>query len=214
MREVLSVLYKIASEEQMKLTIAMMPAKPSKPSTPSSMPYGPVLDRELPLHNFDRRQEAILEEPAVSAKQSSTPSTTSRLQIPASSLPVAFVPQCFASEDDCNKGTNNCTGHGACIVKSKTGTSGSEEEGGSSNCYVCSCNKPEVIKNKDGTTKTTYFGGSACQKKDISAPFWILTLTAGSFLALVGFGISMLYAMGQAELPSVIGAGVSGPRAK
>ncbi|KAF2096670.1 hypothetical protein NA57DRAFT_58570 [Rhizodiscina lignyota] len=210
----LKLFYKIASEEQMKLTILMTPTSPSNPSKPSTMPFGPVRDvqiPELPNRKLHRRDEAILSEPVPtpSSKQASTPAAKSPPQILASSPAYPFVAQCYASAADCAKGTGNCTGHGECVLKSKTKT-----EGGSDECYVCSCNKPVVIKNEDGTTKTTHFGGSACQKVDISAPFWILTLTAGSLLALVGFGVSMLYAMGSAELPSVIGAGVSGPRAK
>jgi len=57
----------------------------------------------------------------------------------------------------------------------------------------------------------TYWGGPACQKKDISVQFWLF-VGSGIILAfLVSAGIGMLYSMGSEELPSVIGAGVSGP---
>ena len=59
-----------------------------------------------------------------------------------------------------------------------------------------------------------YWGGAACQKKDVSAPFFLL---AGLTIALVGvvsWGIGLLMSVGQEELPSVIGAGVAGPRAQ
>lgn len=180
-----------------------MPRSPTVTSKAGANPYN--IDKTL-----QRREELILSESASTASSSKPTAEGVKPQVQATSSSYPFVAQCFASASDCQKGTANCTGHGECIKKPGT-ASGNEETG---DCYVCSCNKPEVRKNDDGTTKTTYFGGSACQKKDISAPFWIITLTTGSLLALIGFGLSMLYAMGNAELPSVIGAGVSGPRAK
>lgn len=64
--------------------------------------------------------------------------------------------------------------------------------------------------------KTTQWAGPACQKKDISTPFWLLGGTTVALVFAVGWGMSLLYAMGSEELPSVIGAGVSnaGARAK
>lgn len=65
-----------------------------------------------------------------------------------------------------------------------------------------------------GGSKTIYWGGPACQKKDISVPFFLL---AGLSIALVGavtWGIGLMASIGQEELPSVIGSGVTGPRAQ
>ena len=67
--------------------------------------------------------------------------------------------------------------------------------------------------NDDGTKKTTQWGGFACQKKDVSVPF-ILFATFGVFMAaVIAGGIGLLYNMGAEPLPSVIGAGVAGPKA-
>ncbi|KAK1918310.1 hypothetical protein P3342_001228 [Pyrenophora teres f. teres] len=62
--------------------------------------------------------------------------------------------------------------------------------------------------------KVTYWGGPACQKKDISTQFWLFVGSGVILAFLVSSGIGMLYSMGAEELPSVIGAGVSGPTRK
>jgi hypothetical protein len=80
--------------------------------------------------------------------------------------------------------------------------------------FSCVCNKPTIRKNVDGSEKTTYYAGSACQKVDVSQPFWLLAGTTVFLLTAVSLGVGMLYSMGSEELPSVIGAGVTGPRAK
>lgn len=67
--------------------------------------------------------------------------------------------------------------------------------------------------NDDGTTKSVQWGGTACEKKDISVEFWLFASFGVAMTALVAGGIGMLYSMGAEELPSVIGAGVAGPRA-
>jgi hypothetical protein len=66
-------------------------------------------------------------------------------------------------------------------------------------------------KGMESKTKTTYWGGPACQKKDISVQFWLFVMIGVALAFLISAGIGMLYSMGSEELPSVIGAGVSGP---
>ena len=68
--------------------------------------------------------------------------------------------------------------------------------------------------NEDGTIKTTQWGGPACQKKDISAAFWLLAGFSIVMMATVSWGVGLLFSIGQEDLPSVIGAGVAGPRAQ
>jgi hypothetical protein len=80
--------------------------------------------------------------------------------------------------------------------------------------FGCACTKPEVRTNRDGSKKTTWFGGAACQKKDVAAPFWLLASVTVLLVSIVSMGVGMLFSMGSEELPSVIGAGVSGPRPK
>ncbi|KAK5050391.1 hypothetical protein LTR84_003672 [Exophiala bonariae] len=110
------------------------------------------------------------------------------------------IPECFASQSACDNTTNFCSGHGTCYQAH-------------SKCFKCRCGSTLARVNADGTTKTTQWGGLACQKKDVSVPF-ILFATFGVFMAaVIAGGIGLLYNMGAEPLPSVIGAGVAGPKA-
>jgi len=71
-----------------------------------------------------------------------------------------------------------------------------------------------VTTDSEGRTKTIYWGGPACQKKDISAQFWLLAGLGIMLAATVSWGVGLLFSIGEEELPSVIGAGVAGPRAQ
>ncbi|KAK6533133.1 hypothetical protein TWF281_007288 [Arthrobotrys megalospora] len=105
-------------------------------------------------------------------------------------------PGCFESRDVCGNRTNSCNGRGNCI-KSTT----------QSNCWTCIC-APTVVK-VGGANKTTYWGGNACQKKDISVPFVLfVTFTIGMLLA-VGWTINKMIDMGNEELPGELSAGVA-----
>jgi hypothetical protein len=117
-----------------------------------------------------------------------------------------ILPGCFSSMAACQSMTRNCTGHGSCTLSHTDRDAG----GLGGKCFSCSC-KADVRKNPDGTIKTTRWGGPACQKKDIVMPFWLLSSFAVFMAFLVSWGIGLLYTMGSQELPSVIGAGVSGP---
>jgi len=117
---------------------------------------------------------------------------------------LGILPSCFQSLKECQRTTSNCTGHGECVLVHKAKADQQK------NCYSCSC-KAAVVEVKGGGKKTTYWGGPACQKKDVSIPFWLFVGTTLTLMFLVGSGIGMLYSMGAEELPSVIGAGVSGP---
>jgi hypothetical protein len=57
------------------------------------------------------------------------------------------------------------------------------------------------------------WGGTACEKKDVSVEFWLFASFGVAMTGLVAGAIGLLYIMGAEELPSVIGAGVAGPRA-
>lgn len=70
-----------------------------------------------------------------------------------------------------------------------------------------------VRVNEDGTQKTVQWAGAACQKKDVSVPFLLFAGFGIVMAALIAGAIGMLYNMGSQELPSVIGAGVAGPKA-
>jgi hypothetical protein len=124
----------------------------------------------------------------------------------ASSLPFRY-----SSLASCQRTTGNCTGHGHCkVVYSET-----RENDRRDDYYGCVCDIPQIERYKDGSVRTTTrFGGAACQKIDVSVPFWILLSATVFLLLVVSMGIGMLYSIGDEELPSVIGAGVTGPRAK
>ncbi|KAK8004614.1 nitrilase family protein [Apiospora arundinis] len=112
-----------------------------------------------------------------------------------------LLPACFTSQNACNTATNNCTGHGVCENKWKEATGKA--------CFACRC-LASVEKNEKGKSKGLYhWGGSACQKQDISTPFWLLAGFTIVMLSIVGFCINLLFQVGEEPLPGVIGAGVS-----
>lgn len=119
-----------------------------------------------------------------------------------------ILPACYTTKEHCEKTTRNCTGHGSCSKKYRDPDSGSN----GLDCYSCSC-EATVVENENGK-KTTKWGGPACQKKDISIEFWLIALFTVGLMFLVSFAVGSVWEMGSEELPSVIGAGVSGPTAR
>jgi hypothetical protein len=105
--------------------------------------------------------------------------------------------------------TNNCSGHGVCYLKF-TDKGGKDHKGAPH--WACGCNATTVAVGKG--VKTTYWGGPACQKKDISIPFFLLAGFSVMIFTVVVGAIGMLYSMGQEPLPSVLGAGVAVSRPK
>ncbi|KAH8701162.1 hypothetical protein BGW36DRAFT_375697 [Talaromyces proteolyticus] len=118
---------------------------------------------------------------------------------PKNAVPSTFAPVCYKSNNSCVAGTDNCSGHGTCSLKST-----SKDDG----CYTCKCKQTQV-ENAGGSVRTVSWGGSACQKEDISVPFFLLASITVLAILAIGAGISMLFSVGQQELPSVINAGVS-----
>ncbi|PSN69599.1 hypothetical protein BS50DRAFT_618639 [Corynespora cassiicola Philippines] len=124
---------------------------------------------------------------------------------------LGILPRCFSSEAACIKRTHNCTGHGACKV-----LQAGNKDLGTSDCYGCMCVDTITKVGEDhgmegAKRQVTHWGGPACQKRDVSVPFFLFA-GAGILLAfLISSSIGLLYSMGSEELPSVIGAGVSGP---
>ncbi|KAK8064211.1 hypothetical protein PG996_008863 [Apiospora saccharicola] len=112
----------------------------------------------------------------------------------------AIYPSCFQSQNACNSATNNCTGHGVCENKWSQGTEKS--------CFSCRC-LATTEKQADGRPSIYHWGGGACQKQDISTPFWLLAGFTIIMLSIVGFCINLLFQVGEEPLPGVIGAGVS-----
>lgn len=168
---------------------------------------------DLPASNEGRREnpEMIL---SSNAAPSSAPAPVADLEdFPVvitkanDTSPVrGILPSCFDTQAACEKQTHGCSGHGGCAVKRKG-------RGKALDCYSCMC-VPTVESHDSGMeshNKTTYWGGPACQKKDISVQFWLFVMVGTVLAFLISAGIGMLYSMGAEELPSVIGAGVSGP---
>lgn len=117
-----------------------------------------------------------------------------------------LAPVCHASNSSCAEATDNCSGHGYCYLKYGTG-----DEGSTGNCYACRCQQT-VVRKDDGTIQKFQWGGPACQKKDISSPFFLIAGVSVLIIIMVSSAIGMLFSMGREELPSVIGAGVSGSK--
>jgi hypothetical protein len=201
LQEAFDSLIELAKHENFSLTILFMPSASPKAAKRSQDGWGAI--------NLPRAAEAIKQEPELlqnqtisseTAKTSLSPTSAARPLIQDGPL-RGPIPTCFPSLRECQSGTRNCTGHGTCVAKY-------------SDCYGCACTIPEVRTNPDGSKQTTRFGGPACNKKDVVIPFWLFTGFTVVMIGLISYGIGMLYSMGNEELPSVIGAGVSGPKAK
>ncbi|GME66367.1 hypothetical protein GTA08_BOTSDO13237 [Neofusicoccum parvum] len=187
-------------------TLAVMPPS-SILSKRSSNVWGKY---EVPKRSAERkRPEAFLAEAPASdfvqrVNKTKAPTSSANSN---STLVRGILPACFPSEDACESRTSGCSGRGSCVKKY------TDKDNNNKACFTCKC-KPVVKTNKDGSKKTTYYGGPACQKKDVVMPFWLFAGFAVFMAFLLSYGIGLLYSMGNEELPSVIGAGVSGPSAR
>ena len=175
---------------------------------PNTATWGTYTMPNIPSH-LQKRQQS--EEPLEDFKP--VESSTSRQEITpliasqSSPLP-GILPACFSSLSSCNEQTRNCTSHGSCSLKY---TDSSQKP--AKPCYACQCSATKQT-NGDGKEKTTHWGGPACQKKDVSVEFWLIALFSVGLVGLVSFAVGQVWSMGDEELPSVIGAGVSGPVAR
>jgi hypothetical protein len=200
-------IYKLAQTRKLSISVMFTPSA-SKSTKPSQSPFG-LTKRAA------KAQRAPPEQPLISEKYASSktsPSAAPISPVRTTKVLTGAIPTCFSSQSSCERSTNNCTSHGECLLKWSTETM---DEGGSvskQDCFGCACTKPDVRTNKDGTKKTTNYGGGACHKKDIVFPFWLLAGTTVFIIFIISFGVGLLYEMGNQELPSVIGAGVSGPK--
>jgi hypothetical protein len=180
----------VATSGSQESTIVLVPSTARSARSPSK-------------HSHSARQLSEEEEEALSAslfpQVSTTQSNSSNSPHPPKLTPGTFLPTCFSSESSCANATNSCSGHGSCSKKY-------------AGCYACRCSRTIVRYNDDGTTKSVQWGGTACEKKDVSVEFWLFASFGIAMTALVAGAIGLLYIMGAEELPSVIGAGVAGPR--
>ncbi|KAI1638401.1 hypothetical protein F4809DRAFT_261725 [Biscogniauxia mediterranea] len=115
----------------------------------------------------------------------------------------AVIPSCFTSHNACVTATNDCSGHGQCIDRWAADASTS------SSCFFCRC---QAAKEYDDVYKSEllyHWGGGACQKRDVSTPFWLFAGVTIALVSTVAFSIGLLFSVGEEKLPGVIGAGVS-----
>ncbi|KAF8635213.1 hypothetical protein AX17_003989 [Amanita inopinata Kibby_2008] len=111
---------------------------------------------------------------------------------PPPQQPIGSISTCFTDENVCRNATNSCSGRGKCVEASKSGRT----------CFVCTCG---VTRTGEGAkVKTEIWVGESCERKDISAPFVLLTGSAAVLLFLVIGSISLLSGVGHHELPSTL----------
>jgi hypothetical protein len=199
-------LIEFAKNNEMNVMVVLMP---ESSFTKSSKPYGSY---EMPSQAPIGRRQA--EEPmtdlpaALSTAFKSNQVLTSNISEPLE--PITGVPPvCHSSLDSCMSSTNNCSGHGECYKKSGS----AEGEDASPACYACGCKPTEenFLEGEAGRPayRITYWGGAACQKKDVSGPFWLFAIFTVVMVGLVSWAIGLLFTVGEEKLPGVIGAGVS-----
>ncbi|KAI9744421.1 MAG: hypothetical protein M1818_001950 [Claussenomyces sp. TS43310] len=179
----------------MDVVLVAMPESTRK-SKHSPKSYGSY---DMPIGSHNAR--AQIEEPMADGPKSSSahPLSKSVQSKPIQTASQGRVSLCHTSLDLCSTSTGNCSGHGSCYLKY-----GTEDNG----CFTCGCKKTV----NEG--KTTYWGGAACAKEDVSSQFWLLAGFSVLLIGIVGWAIGMMFAIGEEKLPGVIGAGVSGPKAR
>lgn len=187
-------------------TIILVPPQSRTDKRSLGSPYGLYNTPSQPLHyRQSQSEEPLTAQPEASSKNE--PSSPPQL-LKDTSRVKGIIPICHSSLRECQAATNNCSGHGTPYKKYSDPESKAAQA-----CYACNCTAT-VQTNKDGKTKTTKWGGPACQQKDVSVPFWLLAGFTIAMVATVSWAIGLLFSIGQEDLPSVIGAGVAGPRAQ
>lgn len=211
MEELESLLEGMTKDSSWSITAIIIPPGEQTAASQGKFQWGTysMPNTQAPL---EKRQRPISEEPLT---ESFEPVASSKTEFSApisinanNTSPLrGILPACFSTQSACESATRNCTGHGSCSKKYHDSTANNK---GGIDCFACSC---KATKSSDGK-KTTYWGGPACQKKDISIQFWLIVLFTVGMVFLVGFAVGTIMDMGSQELPSVIGAGVSGPSAR
>jgi len=69
-------------------------------------------------------------------------------------------------------------------------------------CFVCTCS---VTKTGQGNrVKTEKWVGESCERLDVSGPFVLITGTVVAMILIVVGSVSLLYSVGNIELPSTL----------
>lgn len=199
--------FKPSDYDSYDLLILTVPSTPSSSSTSENLwgTYSMPHNSHSYLHKHKRD---TTEKPLELADIKASPTA---VRVAAASPLKGIFPTCFPSLSTCQSLTRNCSSHGSCSLKYTDPSA--NDKSPSKHCYSCAC-KPQKRETSDGKEQTTYWGGPACQKKDISVEFWLIVLFSVAMVGLVGFAVGTVWDMGEEELPSVIGAGVSGPVAR
>lgn len=204
------------SGEQESIVVLFPPWKGAEQSMD---PYGDYGITSTPSLAKRSSEEPLESAAAAASSPSSAATTTPKPSNPFSSNKNStarrgFVPVCHGTLEACQAATGNCTGHGTCQKKYSFSASNAEDgKGKTKDCFACQCS-PSVLRDSDTRVTTVHWGGNACQKQDISMPFFLLAGISIFIVAAVSWGIGLLFSVGQEQLPSVIGAGVAAPRPK
>ncbi|KAG0651317.1 putative endoplasmic reticulum membrane [Hyphodiscus hymeniophilus] len=194
-----------AKNSEMNVMVALMP---ESGSSKSSKPYGSYeMPSQVPI---GRRQveEPMTDLPVASSTAfASDQVTTSNASAPFE--PITGVPPvCHTSLDLCTSSTNECSGHGECYLKYAP----TSEQDKTQPCYTCGCVPTEEHflegRERKPAYRITYWGGAACQKKDVSGPFWLFAIFTVVMVGLISWSVGLLFSVGEEKLPGVIGAGV------
>jgi len=148
------------------------------------------------LNRSDRLRLAILtfdaydqQKRSLIPRQEQSPLPSSR---PLPQQPISSISTCFTTQDACEETTNSCSGRGQCVEATKSGRT----------CFVCSCSNTRT--GEGAQTKTDIWVGESCERKDISAPFVLLTGSVVVLILLVIASVSLLSGIGYSELPSTL----------
>ena len=205
MADILSALRELATNFDIESTVILLPANPTDLLSKRHSNGRRDMDPEQQPPHIATPQQSIQSSPS-----SAESPTNEGISLPRKSPTLStLMPVCYPSNSSCNDATNGCSGHGSCYKKhgDKPGTDGPGD------CWACRC-KPTVLKTDDygNPVKTVQWGGPACQKKDVSMPFFLLGGMTVLLVALVAGVVSMMFGMGSEELPGVLSAGVTAPK--
>ncbi|KAJ6629442.1 hypothetical protein B0H10DRAFT_1987145 [Mycena sp. CBHHK59/15] len=114
---------------------------------------------------------------------------------PPPQSPIGSVSTCHMTLDACNNATSTCSGRGECLAATKLGRT----------CFVCSCGSTQTGSGRQVKTET--WVGESCERKDVSGPFVLLAGTTIVLSIVIVMSVSLLYTVGNIELPSVLMGG-------
>ncbi|KAL8909834.1 MAG: hypothetical protein Q9171_004858 [Xanthocarpia ochracea] len=192
-------------------TVIILPPSNAKAKRTSTSHYGSYAKPyRQPLEAREGQSEAPLAPPSAPQTSLASHDVSTPHTLKASSVPKrGILPVCQPNLEKLIDVTNNCSGHGTPYLKGKDLKNKDEHK-----CYACKCRKTVLSRGEGKGVKTIDWAGPACSKKDVSVPFWLLVGISIAMVATVSWGVGLLFSIGQEDLPSVISAGVVGPRAQ